>query len=224
MTTKNRSVVSSLIVLVLILGPAVVFGQTTTQATSTTSGGPFKDIRREYRDKVREVRETYRDDRREIKDEIKDVRRESRDDLRQATSSEERESLRDDRREKIAELRQDKIKAHTRKIIARLTAALERSERFISRIESLLDQRAANNGQPISDPGAVTAKLTEAKNLITEAKTKVNGLLAQVENIIADDTPLDDYPAIRDVVTMTVQSVKDVHAKIVEAIRLIKSN
>ena len=198
------------------------------ESDEATTTGNFKDIRQEYREKVKEVRETFREEKKELNNEIKETRKESREELKNATSVEDRLKVKEDRRDEIKKLREEKVNSYVRKITNRLTAALERSARFIARIETILENHAANN-QPVANVDQIEAKLAEAEQLINDAESLIADLPTKVSQIISDNDLGGDYisgyyTAIRNAVVEAAQIVKNVHTKIVEAVRLIKAD
>lgn len=213
---KNK-VILGIAILALAFGPAVVGAQTT---TATSTGRPFKDIREEYRNKVEEVREGWKVEKKEIRGEVKEIRVEAREDLKNATNSEDRIQIREERRDDVKNLREQKIVAFGKKITARLNVALDRSARFIERIESILKNRE-DNGQPVGNADAVKAKLTEAKNMIPGAQSLADALSGKIEVIVNNASSTTKYTDIRNLVTEATQAVKNVHAKVVEAVRSI---
>lgn len=213
---RIKEILTSLAVLSLIAAPAVGLAEDSDSESA-------KDIRQEYRNKVEEVREAFRLEKREINDKIKDTREEAREQMKTATSVEDRLKIRDDRRDEVQALREEKVAAHIRKIVAKLNAALERSARFIDRVETILETRE-DKGQPVTNAEEVKAKLAEAETLIAAAKPLADDLPNKVAEILSASSTPDQFSQVRNLVTVAVQAVKDVHAKIVEAVRLIKSN
>lgn len=221
MTSKEFALVIAAVA--LVCSPALV---SATSDDDSTNRGPFQDIRKEYRDKVTEIRENAREEKGELKGEIKEVREESREAMKNASSSEDRLKIKDDRREQVRDLHQEKIGTYADKIAARLTAAIERSNRFIVRIETMIADWK-DDGKTVTNEGEIAAKLTEAKNLIPAAESLISALPAKIEAIVASSTATSTpprYTEIRNVVTEATQAVKNIHAKIVEAVRLIKAN
>lgn len=203
MTSKEFALVIAAVA--LVCSPALV---SATSDDDSTNRGPFQDIRKEYRDKVTEIRE------------------ESREALRNASSSEDRLKIKDERREQVRDLRQEKIGTYADKIAARLTAAIERSNRFITRIETMIADWK-DDGKTVTNESEIAAKLTEAKNLIPAAESLISALPTKIEAIVASSTATSTpprYTEIRNTVTEATQAVKNIHAKIVEAVRLISAN
>lgn len=203
---KNKIFIG-LAVLGLVLAGTAAAQTATTSATATPGyrlGKPLQGVKEEYQDKIRAIREEAKDKRDEIKD--------ARQDIKNSTGT--------DRDEKFKELREIRIKAFVDKIIKRLNAALERSRKFVARLEQHLTQRADKG----ADTSAVDKKLDEASATITAGQAKVDAIIGEVDKILTgSSTPREAFGSVRTAVGTAIDGVKAAHQKIVEAIRLLKT-
>lgn len=203
----------SLIALTLAATPALVLAQTTTtDATSTPGyrfGQPFQDVRREYEERRRELLEQYQEERNEVRDQAQ---------VRLATTSEAREQVRREHREQLSVLKQEQIKLYARRIADRLNAALDRSRLFIDRIETLI-ARWQEQGKETSD---VSHILDEAEILIADGQDKINAIMPAVESLLTSTTSTSTLAEVRSLTQEAIIAIKAAHAKIVEAVRILK--
>lgn len=197
-----------LAVLALAIGTSPVLAATSTTATSTgyRLSKPFQDIREEYKEKREEVKNKIKDDREEAKDKIKAV----------ATSTKDK----DERREKVEGIRIDRIRAFAAQMQERLEAALARSQKFVDRITSFLNEREAA-GQNVTK---ARAKVTEANAVIASSTIKVNAIPTQIEAALnASSTPKDIFANIKKIVGEGVTAIKAAQQKVVEAVKALKT-
>ncbi len=212
MTTKQlfTGLVTTSLVLTPVMVPVLALAEDNNSSTTPSS---FQQIREEYRQKVEEIRSN-----------IKDTKEDRHDDLKNATNTDDRLKIRDEARLKIRDLREQRIGALADKFVARFTAALARESRFITRIQFILDQRATSSN-PVTNASQIETKLGEAKTMIDSTQVLVNNLPNQISLIVASSTASTTVPAqfkaVHEAVSTIIQDIKDIHVKLVEAIKLI---
>ncbi len=152
-----------------------------------------------------------------VKNKIKDDREEAKDKIRAvATSSDDK----GERREKVEGIRIDRIRAFAAQMQERLEAALARSQKFVDRITSFLNDREAA-GQNVTK---ARAKVTEANAVIASSTIKVNAIPTQIEAALtASSTPKDIFANIKKIVGEGVTAIKAAQQKVVEAVKALKT-
>ncbi|MBP9856208.1 MAG: hypothetical protein KBC48_02820 [Candidatus Pacebacteria bacterium] len=200
----RKEIILGLLAAGVVLSPAVSLAEeNNAKNPASTSpehrlGKPFKDIREEYREKIKDFKAS-----------TTEVRKEARADIKNATSSTERQTI-----------RREWIKARIEVIIKRLNAALERSEKFIERLTTLLN----NKEEEGKDVTSAEAKLETAKNKLDEAETAIGKIMPAVNNVLASTTITKDAPGIiREAVKDGVEAVKAAHQAIVDVLRALKN-
>lgn len=203
----RKEIILGLLAAGVVLSPAVSLAEEgrskgADKATATPEhrlGKPFQDIREEYRDKIKDFKASTTEARKEAKDEIKS-----------ATSSVERKAL-----------RREWIKDHVELIVKRLNAALERSEKFIERLTTLLKNKE-DDGKDVTE---AKTKLETAKDKLDEAETAIGKIMPAVNNALASTTVSKETAGvIRQAVNGGVEAVKAAHQAIVDVLRALKNN
>ena len=119
--------------------------------------------------------------------------------------------------------RRERVKAELNRIRERFTAAFERSDRLIAKI----DERIAMFEEKGLDVTIAKAKIAEAKTLITEAKAMFETLKSKIELAGTQLTgekvkPLMLIEETRLAIINLVEKIKSAHAKVRETIQALK--
>lgn len=119
--------------------------------------------------------------------------------------------------------KRERVKAELNRIRERFTAAFNRNERLVAKIEARIAEFDARN---ISTT-VTKAKIAEAKTLIAEAKALYETLKSEIEiagaQLTGDRTkPLTNIEEVRNSIKNLVQKIKMAHEKVREAVKALK--
>lgn len=121
----------------------------------------------------------------------------------------------------LAEARLRRIEAYGQRIIDRNEAAIERIESFISRLEKRLDLLEDVN--PNIDTTASREALAEAKTILEEARQEMDEAIDKIVDLLENEEPQDIFALVKESVNSLAQKIRQAHAKVVEAISLLKA-
>jgi hypothetical protein len=125
-----------------------------------------------------------------------------------------------ERQAMLAERHQDRILEHVKQLVRRLSAAIERMKILAGRLQSRID-KLTERGLDMTDEQIL---LDTALDHIASASTDVDAIEDAVIEMLNSDDPRNAFEKVKELVRTTIQSVKDAHKSLVEAIRSVKSS
>lgn len=128
------------------------------------------------------------------------------------------ESARAERQAQLDSKRRERIRAYFSRMIKRFEAAIARLERLIERIEA----RIAKLKEQGENTSTVEARVTEAKDLLQDAKSDVEAVNQTLEEILNSSDPKSEFKAVREFISDTKHKLIEVHRMLVEVIGDIK--
>ncbi|MCJ7804215.1 hypothetical protein MUP35_00570 [Patescibacteria group bacterium] len=155
------------------------------------------------------------------------TREENQNEAGQATATGVRETVREEIREKTAtvqaflsERKQEIVRNHFSRVVRRLTAAIDRLNRLINRLESRLakveqEDKNINTTLIKKDLASAKEKLDQAGIQLENVKTKMN-------EIIESKTPKEGFVEVKEMVGEIRESLVGVHQILVKIIGDIK--
>ena len=159
-----------------------------------------------------------KDDRMETRQELQTERQENR--VQQQENRLERQMERqEDRTTRLSDLRMGRIRAYAERMLARFRAAIARLNRIADRIESRIEKLQERG----LDLGTAIGFLREGRAAITEAQTALASIPGTVETALADNDPRTAFAAVHEAFRSAKESLKNAHAALVNAIRVIKA-
>jgi hypothetical protein len=121
----------------------------------------------------------------------------------------------------LAEAHLRRIEAYGQRIIDRNKAAIERIESLIARLEKRMD--LLENVNSNIDTTTSRQALAEAKIMLDEARQEMNEAINRVVDLLADENPRDVFSLVRENIRSLAQKIRQAHAKVVEAISLLRA-
>ncbi|PIZ46750.1 hypothetical protein COY29_06110 [Candidatus Woesebacteria bacterium CG_4_10_14_0_2_um_filter_39_14] len=145
----------------------------------------------------------------------------------QATTTGVRETVREEIREKTAtvqaflsERKQEIIRNHFSRVARRLTAAIERLNRLISRLESRLAKIEETNENLNTE--TIKADIVSGKEKLDQAGIQLENVKTKMNEIIESETPREGFVEIKEMVGEIRESLVEVHQILVKVIGDIK--
>lgn len=112
----------------------------------------------------------------------------------------------------------DRIRAYMDRMLKRMEAALERFDKFIERIDSRIDKFTERG----VDTTEVEGLLEETGDGIEAAKAELQSVRSTLETTLESDNPKEAFKAARDSIISARDLIKEVHASLVEVVKLLK--
>ncbi len=217
-TLTNTIVALAVVGLTLGAGASLAFAE-------EDDNKPFADLRAKHKSAV-SAWKTEREDARSKRDAFKastvDFSKDIHERLKNATTDEERDVIKAEakvRRVEIRDTARDYANDHKGRIMKRLTNAITYLESLTERIQNFLNEKAAQG----IDTSVAQIQLDEAKEAVRGATVDVQTAKEVIERVLGTDNPRDYKDEVRAAVKKAVQSIKDAHKQIKEAVRAAKA-
>ncbi len=117
------------------------------------------------------------------------------------------------------EARKELAAAHADRMITRFMAAIERNEKFITRIESRIAKIKAAGG----NVGDAETSVAEAKASLALAKAALEDLKSIMDQVKNSENPQDGIDIIKDAAEEVVEAIKKAHEAIVDAVTTLST-
>lgn len=138
---------------------------------------------------------------------------------RRVEINEEREIRKEERLERLSERAKERIAAYAERIFKRLYTALERMDKIADRIKSRMEKMEEKG----FETGETAALLAKAREQIEAGRNAIDEAAKLVETALENDNPKDSFKEIRVLIKEAVQSVKDAHKSLIEAIKELRA-
>ena len=140
------------------------------------------------------------------------------DSKREASEVRQREGA-DERRAKLLDRVQDKIKRFLNNVVAKMNAAAERLDTLADRIFSRIE-KFEEKGFDMTEAKQL---LKEARESITKARNNIDSAIADAREAFSSDTPRNSFGEVVSTLTRTKEHLRAAHKTLVSVIRAIKA-